>query len=82
METTTLTLTVLRDAAKLTSIPYVQEAAGLALGIITLIQVNNACFYLRVACRLQVAQSPISARITKMHFSVLRMIFVASPMPL
>lgn len=41
VDATTLVLTTLRDAARLTSIPYLQQAAGLAVGIITIIQVQN-----------------------------------------
>jgi len=38
VDTATLVLTTLRDAGRLTYIPYLQEAAGLALGIVTTIQ--------------------------------------------
>jgi hypothetical protein len=40
VDTTTLLLTTLRDAAKLAPLPLVQNAAGLALNIITTIQVG------------------------------------------
>ena len=40
LETSDLVLTVVRDAARLAPIPYLQDAAGLALGIVNIIQVS------------------------------------------
>ena len=40
LDTSDLVLTVVRDAARLAPIPYLQDAAGLALGIVNLIQVS------------------------------------------
>lgn len=40
LDTSDLVLTVVRDAARLAPIPYLQDAAGLALTIVNLIQVR------------------------------------------
>ena len=41
LDTSDLVLTVLRDAARLAPIPYLKDAAGLALEIVNLIQVSR-----------------------------------------
>jgi hypothetical protein len=43
LDTTAVLLLTLRDAAKLSPVPMVQTAAGLALSIITIIQVEFSC---------------------------------------
>jgi hypothetical protein len=43
LDTTDLVLTGVRDAARLAPIPYLKDAAGLALGIVNLIQVSSLC---------------------------------------
>ena len=84
VDATTLVLTTLRDAARLTSIPYLQQAAGLAVGIITIIQVQNHSISLVVDLSndrsLWIDFREFET--TKMHINVWQMMHVGWFMPL
>lgn len=47
MDTTNIVLTTLRDAARIAPIPYLQGAAGAALGILDIIQVWYATHFVK-----------------------------------
>ena len=79
LDTTSLVLTTLRDAGRLTPIPYLQEAAALALGIVTTIQV---WFHVVSHCRSFTINHSRELEITKTPSNVSQMMRVAWSTPL
>ena len=77
-DTTGLVLATLRDAARLAAVPYLQDAAGLALGIVVVIQVIEFDAIVSLRCLNVLYRSCRALKTTKMLSDVLQRMRVTS----